>query len=149
MADRDWAKELEKIDKHINAMPADSPQPAGPRGSAPALPAGAPAKEAPATHAFGVYARLGLAVLLGAAIMLWPYEAKCGAGLAAYLAALVVVVSGGVWASIWTRRHRAAKSHTLSLLIVLWGLVLGSIDVLPRIGYAKPTPQHPATWACK
>lgn len=147
MADRDWAKELEKIDKQINAMP-ESPAPA--RGAPPALPAGAPAKETPSgTHAFGVYARLGLAVLLGAAIILWPYEAKCGAGLAAYLAALVVVVSGGVWASIWTWRHRAARAHTLSLLIVLWGLVLASIDVLPRIGYAKATPQHPAIWACK
>lgn len=147
MADRDWAKELDKIDKHINAMPADAP-PA--RGSASAPPAATPAKEAPrATHAFGVYARLGLAVLLGVAIILWPYEAKCGAGLAAYLAAIVVVVSGGVWASIWTWRHRAARAHTLSLLIVLWGLVLGALDVLPRIGYAKPTPQHPAVWACK
>ena len=147
MADRDWAKELEKIDKHISSMPSEAP---AARAAAPGPPAGAPAKApAPATHAFGVYARLGLAVLLGAAIMLWPYEAKCGAGLAAYLAALVVVVSGGVWASIWTWRHRAARSHTLSLLIVLWGLVLTSVDVLPRIGYAKPTSQHPATWACK
>jgi hypothetical protein len=29
-----------------------------------------------------------------------------------------------------------------------WGMVLGSIQVLPRIGYGKPDPQHPATWAC-
>jgi hypothetical protein len=31
---------------------------------------------------------------------------------------------------------------------VLWGLVLASIDVLPRTGYAIPTAAHPATWAC-
>jgi hypothetical protein len=45
-------------------------------------------------------------------------------------------------------RHRAAKAHTLSLLLVLWGLVLGAIDVLPRTGYAIPTQAHPAGWAC-
>ena len=32
--------------------------------------------------------------------------------------------------------RRAA--HVLSLLLILWGGVLGAIEVLPRIGYAKP-----------
>jgi hypothetical protein len=68
--------------------------------------------------------------------------------LAGYLAAVVVVVASGVWSSVWTWRHRASRAHTLSLLIVLWGLVLGSLEVLPRIGYAKPDVRHPATWAC-
>ena len=147
MAEKDWAKELEKIDKHIASMPAElSPA----RALPPPATGGPAAKAVPReTTAIGVYARLALAVLLGVGMVLWPYEAKCGAGLAAYLAAVVVVVSGGVWASIWTWRHRAAKAHTLSLLIVLWGLVLGALDVLPRIGYAKATPPHPATWACK
>jgi len=36
----------------------------------------------------------------------------------------------------------------LSLLLILWGLVLGSMEVLPRVGYAKPDLAHPATWAC-
>ena len=31
-------------------------------------------------------------------------------------------------------------AHLLSLLLVMWGVVLGAIEVLPRIGYAKPTP---------
>jgi len=26
--------------------------------------------------------------------------------------------------------------------------VLGAIEVLPRVGYAKPTPVHPAYWMC-
>ena len=54
------------------------------------------------------------------------------------------MVASGLWSSVWTWRHRASKAHTLSLLIVLWGLVLGSIEVLPRIGYAKPDARHPA-----
>ena len=48
----------------------------------------------------------------------------------------------------WTWRHRAAKAHTLSLLLVMWGLVLAGLDVLPRVGYAKATVEHPAKWSC-
>jgi hypothetical protein len=58
------------------------------------------------------------------------------------------VTASGLWASVWTFKHRAGKSHTLSLLIVLWGLVLGTIDVLPRIGYGKPDSRHLNTWSC-
>jgi hypothetical protein len=35
------------------------------------------------------------------------------------------------------------------LLVVLWGLVLGAIDVLPRIGYGRPDANHPASWFCQ
>ena len=55
---------------------------------------------------------------------------------------MTAVIASGLWSSVWTWRHRAGKSHTLSLLVVLWGLVLGSIEVLPRIGYAKPDSRH-------
>jgi hypothetical protein len=96
-----------------------------------------------------MYARLTLSVLLGAGMVLWPYESRCGFGLAGYLAAVVVVITSGVWSAIWTWRHRASRSHTLSLLIILWGLVLGSIEVLPRVGYGKPDAKHPAAWTCK
>jgi|SRR5579862_7892443 len=147
MADRDWAKELEKIDKHIaSTAAAPAPQRAG-LGAGPVAP---PPKAAPKeTTSFGVYARLALAVLLGGAIVLWPYGAICGLGLGLYLGAIAVVVGAGFWASVWTWRHRAARAHTLSLLIVLWGLVLGGLEVLPRSGYAKPSARHPATWVCK
>jgi hypothetical protein len=49
---------------------------------------------------------------------------------------------------VWTWRHRAGKGHTLALLLVLWGGVLAALDVLPRAGYAKPLPDHPALWSC-
>jgi hypothetical protein len=162
VAERDWSKELAKIDRKIGSMPDDqllpkAPPPAGTgdtRRASPAAapPAGArtaPAKPAKATGAFGVYARLALAVALGLAMIVWPYQARCGFGLAAYLAAVAVVVVGGGWSAIWTWRHRAARAHVLSLLILLWGLVLGSLEVLPRIGYAKPDVNHPAGWVCK
>jgi len=157
MADRDWSKELAKVDKQLAALPDDALLPSTatelPAGSKPekGTPAGgaaAPARVRPETTGFGVYSRLVLSVALGVAMVLWPYEARCGVGLGAYLAAVVVVIASGVWSSIWTWRHRASRAHTLSLLLILWGLLLGSIEVLPRVGYAKPDARHPAQWAC-
>ena len=101
------------------------------------------------TSTFGVMARLTLAVALGVGMFFWPYAARCGPGLFAYLAAVGVVVGAGIWSSIWTWRHRSVRGHLLSLLIVLWGGVLGAQEILPRIGYAIPTEAHPATWMCE
>ena len=131
MADRDWDKELAKVDKQLASLSDEAllgsatPAPvgqgrarAGARRRAP--PAAEPAAPAPkATSAFGVYARLTLAVALGAAMMIWPYPAKCGIGLAGYLAAVGVVVAGGLWSSVWTWRHRAAARTRVSLLVLV------------------------------
>jgi hypothetical protein len=159
MTERDWDAELRKIDQEMaKAANRPAPAPAAPPASVPpsapmSLPAGAPMGApfgtAPATSSFGVYARLTLAVALGVAIIFWPYVARCGLGLAAYLGAVAAVVISGAWSAVWTFRHRAARAHLLSLLLVLWGLVLAGLDVLPRIGYAKPTAEHPATWSCE
>jgi hypothetical protein len=161
MADRDWDKELAKVDKQLASLSDEalrgSATPA-PVGKGAREPARVPARSAPveaaapaakATSAFGVYARLTLAVTVAAAMMIWPYPSKCGVGLIGYLAAIGVVVAGGLWSSVWTWRHRAARAHTVSLLVLTWGLVLGAIEVLPRIGYAKPDANHPATWVCQ
>ena len=134
------------------ASPARPEAPSAPAGAPMSLPSSAPMAPpvgtAAATSSFGVYARLTLAVALGVAIIFWPYVARCGLGLAAYLGAVAAVVISGVWSAVWTFRHRAARAHLLSLLLVLWGLVLAGLDVLPRVGYAKPTAEHPATWSC-
>jgi hypothetical protein len=161
MADRNWDKELAKVDKQLASLSDEALL--GNTTPAPVVKGGreaarAPARSAPAeaaapapksTSTFGVYARLTLAVTVAAAMMIWPYPAKCGLGLAGYLAAVGVVVAGGLWSSVWTWRHRAARSHTVSLLVLTWGLVLGAIEVLPRIGYAKADANHPATWVCQ
>ena len=150
MSDRDWSKELAKIDKQLEAVSDDALRPAkadAPRGT-PATGKGGRSTEPTGTHSFGVFARLTLSVALGVAIVLWPYQARCWFGLAAYLAAVSVVAIGGGWSALWTWRHRASKAHTLSLLLVAWGLVLGAVEILPRIGYAKPDARHPATWIC-
>ena len=146
MSDRDWDAEMKKIDKQMERVSDEAMFPSK----------GAPTPQAKAvvvdqqrtTSTFGVFARLTLSVALGVGIVFWPYSARCGLGLAAYLGAVAALVVSGVWSSIWTWRHRSSRAHTLSLLLVLWGLLLGAIDVLPRAGYAVPTAAHPATWGC-
>ncbi len=148
MTDRDWGKELAKIDRQLESMSDTELAPDRPKGGAVAAPSAERRAVERKGSSLGAFARLALAVALGVGIAFWPYEARCGLKLAAYLAAVLVVVASGAWSAVWTWRHRTAKAHTLSLLIILWGLVLGSIEVLPRIGYAKGDAAHPATWAC-
>jgi hypothetical protein len=151
MAERDWEAEMRKIDEQM-ARAAKNPAPVPSVGAAPAARASAGAAgiaaPVPETKGWAVYLRLTLAVALGVGIIFWPYAARCGLGLAGYLGAVSAVVVSGVWSAVWTWRHRAARAHLLSLLLVLWGLVLAGIDVLPRTGYAVPTETHPAGWRC-
>jgi hypothetical protein len=143
----DWDRELAKIDKQLESVSDDvlirEPANATPAQRQQVI------LERERTSTFAALARLSLAVLVGVAILFWPYTARCGAGLAAYLGAVGVVVLAGAWSAIWTWRHRTARAHVLSLLIVVWGLVLGAMEILPRTGYAIPTPDHPAAWRCQ
>ena len=158
----DWDKELAKIDKQLASMsdadlvaePARPALPAG-KGAKPparqsaAVPDSAPSAPGSRAATWALYGRIGLSVALGVGMMFWPYDARCGAGLTLYLGAVAAVVVSGIWSAVWSWKHRASRLHVLSLLIVVWGLVLGSLDVLPRVGYAKVTLPHQASWACK
>ena len=159
----DWDKELAKIDKQLASMSDEELVAPAPGAARPSLPAGktagrpsaaAPVATQPATPTsrraiFALYGRVGLSVALGVGMLFWPYDAKCGAGLALYLGAVLSVIVSGTWSAVWSWRHRAARLHILSYLLLAWGLVLGALEVLPRTGYAIPTVLHPATWACK
>jgi hypothetical protein len=149
--ERDWAKEMAKIDKQLESVSDEAlfPTKKGAPSSPKAAAANAEAVEKQrSTSTLGVFLRLLLSVALGVGILFWPYDARCGLGLAGYLAAVGVVVGSGIWSAIWTWRHRSGRGHALSLLLVLWGLGLGAMEVLPRIGYAKPDALRPATWSC-
>lgn len=147
MADRDWDAELRKIDKQLEKASDEAMFPT--KGAVAPAQKAANVSAQQSTTTFGVFARLSLSVALGVGIIFWPYGARCGFGLAAYLGAVTAIVVSGVWSATWTFRHRAARGHVLSLLLVLWGLVLGAAEVLPRAGYAIPTDAHPATWGCE
>jgi hypothetical protein len=152
MADRDWTKEMAKIDRQLESISDEALFPT--KGEAAKSPKAAATRaenleKQRTTSTFGVFLRLLLSVALGVGIIFWPYDARCGIGLFGYLAAIGVVTASGIWSAVWTWRHRSARGHTLSLLLVLWGVILGSMEVLPRVGYAKADALHPATWTCK
>ncbi|HEX4468037.1 MAG TPA: hypothetical protein VH080_00785 [Gemmatimonadaceae bacterium] len=152
MAERDWAKEMKKIDRQLESI---SDEALFPTKTAPGKGPKAAATRAEnlekqrTTSSLGVFLRLLLSVALGVGIYFWPYDARCGFGLFGYLAAIGVVTASGIWSAVWTWRHRSARGHTLSLLLILWGATLGAMEILPRIGYAKTDALHPATWTCK
>ncbi len=147
MTDRNWDAELKKIDRQLESVSDEAMFPTKSAKGAQAQAQVAAVQKS--TSTWGVFLRLTLTVALGVGMVFWPYSARCGVGLAGYLGAVTVLAVGGLWSAVWAWRHRAAKAHTLSLLLVMWGLVLAGIDVLPRVGYAKPTAAHPAGWACK
>ncbi len=142
MSERNWDKELAKIDKQLESV-SDAQLFPEKKSATPAQKATVATERATASS-WPAILRLALSVTLGVAILFWPYSHRCGAGLSGYLAAVAAVFAGGVWSAVWTWRHRTGRAHTLSLLLIAWGLVLGATEVLPRIGYAKQS----QSWAC-
>jgi hypothetical protein len=165
MSDRNWDAELAKIDKQLASVSdeallaertAASAQPGRP--AAGAAPARVPPREAPSRAAASAVApaagrwvgwlKVALAVAAAAGLMVWPWPAACGAPLLGFTAAAGGVAVLGLWSAVGTWRHRLALAHVASLLVVVWGLVLGAREVLPRVGYAAPTASRGAGWSC-
>lgn len=142
-----WDAELKKIDKQLESMSDSALIPAPAQGAPPAARA-AVAAERESTRTWPALLRLALATALAVGILFWPYASQCGFGLAGYLIAVTAVTVGGLWSSVWTWRHRTARAHVLSLLLVMWGLVLGAIEVLPHAGYARSDARRPTGWSC-
>jgi hypothetical protein len=147
MSPTDWDKEMAKIDRQLESISDEALLPSS--GARSPAEKDAIVSTQGKTRTLGVLTRLVLAVVLGVAMIFWPYSTRCGAGLFGYLAAVGVLVTAGIWTAVWTWRHRTARGHVVSLLVLGWGLLLGATELLPRLGYAKPTPEHPAIWMCE
>jgi hypothetical protein len=143
---KNWDKELARIDKQLESLADEALLPSS-AGKTPGAKAEIKTQQA-RTRTLGVLVRLVIALGLGVGILFWPYEARCGLGLAGYLASVGLVIGSGVWSALWSWRHRAPRAHVLSLLTVLWGLTLGAVEILPRSGYARPDPTRPVSWLC-
>ncbi|MCU0621695.1 MAG: hypothetical protein MUC69_09345 [Gemmatimonadales bacterium] len=146
-APRDWDRELAKIDRAIERMPA---APAG--APAPTAPGPRPAATPAAERENGVtggrmttWLRVVLVLVLAAAMPFWPYPHRCGTPLFLYLGASGVVVLAGLWGALGTWRRRLGLAHVLSLLTLAWGVGLVLATVLPRVGYAADV----APWLCQ
>ncbi|MDB4906318.1 MAG: hypothetical protein JWO05_1102 [Gemmatimonadetes bacterium] len=146
MADRDWEAEMKKIDRQLESVSDKALFPQK-EGATPAQQAKVTEQRA-GTSTLGVFLRLTLAVALAVGVVFWPYGSRCGVGLFGYLGAVTVVGVGGVWSAVWSWRHRAARAHMLSLLLVLWAILLASMEVLPRTGYARADVSRPVGFGC-
>ena len=143
----DWDAELKKIDKQLESISDNAMIPAPAKAAAPAARASV-ATERATTRTWPAFLRLALATALAVGIQFWPYQSRCGLGLTGYMVAIVAVTGGGLWSSVWTWRHRTARAHVLSLLLIIYGMVLGAMEILPRTGYAKADPLRPTTFSC-
>jgi hypothetical protein len=158
MPERDWEKELAEIDRRISTAPEEPRGVAVPGGKAPATAPRAGAGQGPTVvtaprrtwkTTAALLFRLVLAAVLVACIVVWPYDTRCGIGLAAYVATIAVAGLASLWTSVAAWRHRSAALHVLGLSLLLASGVYAAREVLPRVGYALPDPLHPTIWVCQ
>ena len=145
---RDWDKELADIDRVIQkhgTSPAGGTPPALPPGTAaPSRVAAAPTPPVARGSVAMTWFWVVLAVVLAAALPLWPYGKTCGLQLFFYLGAALLALLAGVTGAVNSWRTRRGLAHALALLVVGFAGVMGAREVLPRIGYAAQT----LTWLC-
>lgn len=166
MTQRDWDKEMAKIDKQLASisdeelLPSAPPSvaPAGPPGTgmprgvaAPAVRAASPESVAPSGRKarWWAFSKLSVALVAGVGIWFWPWAARCGLPLAGLVSAGALVALVGMWSAAGTWRHRMGRAHLLSLLVIVSGVVLVAREVLPRVGYAYESFDRPARWTCQ
>ena len=63
---------------------------------------------------------------------------------------LLVGLTGPLKLSVDFARTLAIVFGALAVVaLFLWGLVIGAVEVLPRVGYALASESHPAIWFCR
>ena len=147
MPQDDWSVQLKKIEREFEGLPPEPSRAYTKMQTEAERRAQERANQRSAL--MGASARLFLVLALGVALSMWPYERSCGSGLMGFLGVELVIVVGGLWVAVSTWKSRLAKTHILSLLVVLAGLVLLAAEVLPRTGYAAVHPGHAPTWWCE
>ena len=93
----------------------------------------------------GMWLRVVLGLSLAVMMGWWPYTRACGLPLFGYMAAVSTVIFAGAWAGSASWRGRNGLAHTISLVLLLYGMLLGASELLPRTGYAVER----ATWSCQ
>jgi hypothetical protein len=144
---RDWDKELADVDRLLAQQPAAPPPVparAGSRAAPASAPAAVPGRAISTREWLGTWIRVSLGLLIGIGITQWPYTYGCGLKLGFYLIGVAAVIAAGVWSGISSWRRHLGWAHLLSQGLVIWGLVLGAREVLPRVHYAADV----ATWFC-
>ena len=148
--ERDWDREMREVDRLLAKLPeADptlgrgvptvpvSPRPAvGGVGGHGTLETGAARGRAWIT----TWMRVGLGLALGIGMLVWPYSHACGLKLVFYLIGATGVTIAGVWSALTSWKRRLGIAHTLSIILIIWGLGLGGRQLLPRLYGKTPVP---------
>jgi len=149
--ERDWDREMREVDKLLAKLPDADPTLGRGVPTARSLQGGGtptvrttPAVPGGTRSIASTWVRLGLTLLLGVGMLMWPYSHVCGARLLFYGIGAGTLAVAGVWSAFTSWRHRQGFAHLLSILVIIWGLVLVMGIVLPRIGYAG----QEAVWFC-
>ncbi len=142
----DWSAQLKKIERQFDGLP---PEPSEStlrvkRENERRQHVRLKGREA----VFGAGSRVVLVLSLSLAINAWPYGRACGVELYGYLTACAAIIAGGIWATVGTWRGRSPQLHAIALLVVAWGVVLTTAQVLPRVGYAKVDARNRPAWRC-
>ena len=84
----------------------------------------------------GLTARMfvALAVAQSLAMPFWPYRTNSSWSLGFYLSAVALLIVTGIWGSKLTWDARLARSHSISILTIIWGLALIAGVLLPKMG---------------
>jgi hypothetical protein len=136
-----WKAELKKIEREY-----DTHGTAGRRSSG-----NGPSSQSldPIELSNGAMVRLGLSTALSVGIIFWPYSRECGSGLFSYLGVAAVVIVGAVWSLRWTWRGRMARSHALSIVVMIWGLTVAASQIAPRTGaFGIAATAQTTRWFC-
>jgi hypothetical protein len=142
--ERDWDREMREVDKLLAKLPEAEPTlgrgvptvPVSPRPSVEVHPMGPARGRAWVT----TWMRVGLGLALGVGMLLWPYTHACGWRLGVYLVGATVVSVAGVWSALTSWKRRLGIAHTLSIVLIVWGLALAGRQILPRIYDKTPAP---------
>jgi len=140
----DWDKEMAEVDRLLKKLPSAEPTPS--RGTEPTV-------RKPAETMFrsgaggwlGTWVKVGLGVLVGIGVTpgVWPYSHGCGLRLMFYLIGVATVIAAGLWAGISSWKGRLGFAHVVAQVLIIWGTLLLTLEVLPRVGA-----QAEALWLC-
>jgi hypothetical protein len=132
---RDWDREMADIDRAI----AKQPVPTAP------VQTGSPRPVTPQRRFVALtWFWTGLAVLLGVALLLWPYDKNCGIRLIFFIGAGGLALLAGVIGALNSWSHHRGLAHLLSLLVIAWAGIMVAREILPRAGYAREA----RDWTC-
>jgi len=139
--ERDWDREMRQVDKLLAKLPDADPAlgrgvPTVPVSPRPAIGIGPARGRAWIT----TWMRVGLGLALGVGMLVWPYTHACGLKLVFYLIGATAVTVAGVWSALTSWKRRLGIAHTLSIILIIWGLALAGRQLLPRLYGKIPVP---------